>query len=89
MFKKIKNWFINLNKQKCPNCKSVELKQLEKSFLHTSKKPYYNHSKYEAPSDRAIKEFYSAPDGYDDYKVYDVKYQCKNCNCNFNKKIEV
>ena len=88
MFKKIKNWFINLNKQKCPNCKSTNIKKIEEKFLHTTQKPYYNHSKYDAPSERAVKEIHSSPAGYDEYNVYDVKCQCKNCNFIFNKKIE-
>ena len=87
MFKKIKNWFNSLNKQKCPNCKSIELEQLEKKFTHTTQKPYYNHSKFDSPSDRAMQK--PTPAGYDEYKIYDVKYQCKDCKFIFNNNIEI
>jgi len=35
MIKKIKNWFVNLNKQKCSNCKSADIKKIEEKFIES------------------------------------------------------
>ena len=74
----------NLTKPKCPNCKSKKLKHLEKELLNRSSKPYYNHSKYDLMNGRR----YSSPDGYYEYEIYDIKYQCSDCDCIFNKTEE-
>lgn len=84
LLNKIKKWFKDLNKTKCPNCKCIKLERLEKKFVRTTSRPYYNHSKYEALSNRVKK----SPDGYDEYEVYDVKYQCKECKTIFQKEEE-
>jgi hypothetical protein len=83
---KMKKWYKNFFKTKCPNCKSIKLEQLDKVFLYTRSEPYYNHSKFDGLSERAIKERYSSPDDYLEYNFYDIKYKCKECGCVFNKK---
>ena len=76
----IKNWYKNFNKTQCPKCKSSNLKQLEENYLYTTK--LNNTTKYNAPSERLIKEKYS----YITYDIYEIKNCCQSCQNVFSKR---
>jgi len=80
MFKKIKNWLVNLNKQKCPNCNKIgfEDNKIEKKFIRKTTSYISDNSfdKYGSnnPMAKNQREIEVTTN------VYSVKYLCQHCN---------
>jgi len=94
MFKKIKNWLINLNKQKCPNCKSTRIEKIEEKFIE-SKIITKSFQKIDRASlmNGGIsinnpRDGYYTTESYDaKVNIYNNKYQCINCKNTFSETI--
>ena len=82
MLQKIINWLKSFRTPRCPKCNSKEIKELKENFLYTTK--YDNTNKYDAPSEKIIKEKYFSVE----YEIYEIEYQCQKCQNIFSIRIK-
>ncbi len=97
MFKKIKEWYKNLGKERCLNCKSIEIFQ-DKPLFKENKDIKRTKSEYAEPTyDKynisnpitsrhdisIIRDYY---DWVENTDIYEIKYYCRNCNHSWIKE---
>jgi hypothetical protein len=94
MIKKIKNWFNNLNKHKCPNCKSTRIEKIEEKFIESKMITKYFQKidkvsiMYGRSSITNIRGGYNTIEFYDaKINIYNIEYRCINCKNTWSETI--
>jgi len=90
LFNRIKNWFKNLFKQKCPKCKGLNISIVEKKLIDK----YIKTECYDDTHPR-IKHHYNYYGRYNfeetkcyevEISVFEVKYKCNICGYEWKEK---